>query len=144
MGEPAENTIKCFPSPFLLLRLLTFFFLLFDGSGPDITGNSRVSLAQPEKAPADRRSRRGGVGHSRGRSYQGAAECEGQKSRCIQARRTVTRHSSAQGPSEPPALASHRLLFNSGSGFRGGEEQQLTFHVIFHRDANNMRGCRYL
>lgn len=124
MGEPAENTIKRFPPP----PLLPFFFFL-DGSSPGITGNSRVSLAQPEKAPADRRSRQGGVGHSRGRSYQGAAECEGQKSRCIQARRTVTRHSSAQGPSEQPALASHRLLFNSSSGFRGRRGRRKTFDI---------------
>lgn len=108
-GVPSENTIKWFPSQFLLLWLLACFF---DGSGPDITGSSHVSLAQPQKAPADHSSRQGGVGH-RGRSYQRAAECEGQKSWCIQAHHTVTRHSSAQGPSEQAALTLNRLLMNS-------------------------------
>ncbi len=55
------------------------------------------------KRPRQIRSRQGEVGH-RGRSYQRAAECEGQKSWCIQAHHTVTRHSSAQGPSEQAAL----------------------------------------
>lgn len=104
-----KNTIKWSPFQFLLLWLLTCFF---DGFHPDITGSSHVSLAQPQKAPADHSSRQGGVGHSRGRSYQRAAECEGQKSWCIQAHHTVTRHSSAQGPSEQPTLALNRLLMN--------------------------------
>lgn len=82
------------------------------GSGPDITGSSHVSVAQPQKAPADHSSRQGGMGH-RGRSYQRAAECEGQKSWCIQAHHTVTRHSSAQGPSEQAALTLNRLLMKS-------------------------------
>lgn len=139
-----EDPLKILLSGFLLRSCSSDCWHFSDGSSPDITGNSRVSLAQPEEAPADRCSRQGGVGHSRGRSYQGAAECEGQKSRCIQARRTVTRHSSAQGPSEQPALASHRLLFNSSSGFGGREGKHLTFPVLFHRDAKSMRGCRYL
>lgn len=109
MGLRSENTIKWFPSQFLLLWLLTCFF---DGSRPDITGSSRVSAAHPQKAPADHSSRRGGVGY-RGRSYQRAAECEGQKSWCIQAHHTVTRHSSAQGPSEQAALTLNRLLMSS-------------------------------
>lgn len=93
---------------------LTCFFCFFSpmGSGPDITGSSHVSAAQPQKAPADHSSRQGGVGH-RGRSYQRAAECEGQKSWCIQAHHTVTRHSSAQGPSEQAALTLNRLLMKS-------------------------------
>lgn len=40
-----------------------FFLFFFDGSGPDITESSHVSLAQPQKAPADHSSRQGGVGH---------------------------------------------------------------------------------
>lgn len=92
---------------------LTYIFFFFSmGSGPDITGSSHVSAAQPQKAPADHSSRQGGVGH-RGRSYQRAAECEGQKSWCIQAHHTVTRHSSAQGPSEQAALTLNRLLMKS-------------------------------
>lgn len=98
-GRPVKNNIEWFPFPFPPPLTAEMFFF-FDGSAPDITGSSRVSLAQPQKAPADHSSRQGGVGHSRGRSYQGAAECEGQKSWCIQAHHTVTRHSSAQGPSE--------------------------------------------
>ncbi|KAJ8012188.1 hypothetical protein DPEC_G00066080 [Dallia pectoralis] len=53
-----------------------------------------------------RRRRRRGAWRRRkgeeeeGRSYQSAAECEGQKSRCIEAQHTVTRHSPAQGPLE--------------------------------------------
>lgn len=104
-----EITIKWFPSLFLLLLLLLTCFS--DGSGPDITGSSHVSVAQPQKAPADHSSRQGGVGH-RGRSYQRAAECEGQKSWCIQAHHTVTRHSSAQGPSEQATLTLNRLLMS--------------------------------
>lgn len=110
MGVPSEYTIKWFHSQFLLLWLLTCFF---DGPGLDITGSGHVSLAQPQKALADHSSRQGGVGHRRGRSYQRAAECEGQKSWCIQACHTVTRHSSAQCPSEQPTLTLNRLLMNS-------------------------------
>lgn len=111
-GFPGEylvaNTIKWLPSQFLLCLADMFF----DRSGPDITESSHVSTAQPQKAPADHSSRQGGVGH-RGRSYQRAAECEGQKSWCIQAHHTVTRHSSAQGPSEQAAFTLNRLLMNS-------------------------------
>lgn len=140
-GVPAENTIKWFPF-FVPSPLTADIFLM--GLVQTLLGRAASLWPQPEQAPADRCSRQGGVGHSRGRSYQGATECEGQKSRCIQARCTVTRHSSAQGPSEQPALASHRLLFNSSLGFRGREGKHLTFPVIFHRDATSMRGCRYL
>lgn len=86
--------------------------MFFDGSGLDITGSSYFSAAQLQKAPADHCSRQGVVGH-RGRSYQEAAECEGQKSWCIQAHRTVTRHSSAQVPSEQAALTLNWLLKKS-------------------------------
>lgn len=115
------NLIRCFPGA-LWRKLLSGFPLcssysdgwhvFLTGLVPDITGSSHVSVAQPQKAPADHSSRQGGVGH-RGRSYQSAAECEGQKSWGIQAHHTVTRHSSAQGPSEQATLTLNRLLLNS-------------------------------
>lgn len=110
-GAPTARTIKCFLSEFLLLWLLKCFLM---GLVQTLQGAavSQWPSLKKKRAPADHSSRQGGEGH-RGRSYQGAAECEGQKSWCIQAHRTVTRHSSAQGPSEQAALTLNRLLMKS-------------------------------
>lgn len=110
-GVASANTIKWLPSQFLLLWLLTCFFFLI-GLVQTLQGAAMSQQPSLKKAPADHSSRQGGVGH-RGRSYHRAAECEGQKSWCIQAHHTVTRHSSAQGPSEQAAFTLNRLLMSS-------------------------------
>lgn len=96
----SSGLLICY-SIYIFICLLFFFF---ERSVSDITGSSLVSVAQPQKTNS---SRQGGVGH-RGRSYHRAAECEGQKSWGIQAHRTVTRHSSAQGSSEQAAFTLNR------------------------------------
>lgn len=58
MGEAAENTIKCFPSPFLLLRLLTFFFFFLMGLVQTLLGTAVShwpSLKRPQQIAAQGR-----------------------------------------------------------------------------------------
>jgi len=115
---PSGITIKWFPPPppppplpppptaamfFFLMGLVQTLQGAAMSQWPSLKRAPQQITAQGGGREREREREREEWGH-RGRSYQSAAECEGQKSRCIHARRTVTRHSSAQGPSERAAL----------------------------------------